>query len=220
MKKFIPVIIVIILSTAIVLAAGGGSGGKSTIKKQETIPIQPAPQEEPKCSHLNTMKDRILCRLEKIKEGKETEFDPEECRSMPESKKNACRRVYSAANSCWSLKSDKERATCLKQFLQIKSVKEEKEKCLKLKDKTECIEKLKESTFTLIKFKFYNLEEKAEYFLKEGAPLNTVGSFITSIEQKKQEFNQASAIDKKKQIINEVKSLWNEFINQIKDQVK
>ena len=214
MKKILIASLAMILAISLVLAAGGGSGGSSN-SDQDTQQTEPIDQDL--CSEKSTIKERVSCRLDRIKQGKSTEFDPEECRSVSQEKKASCLQTYQAANSCWSERTNQQRFNCIGSYLKMTSVKEEKQKCLQLEEmeKTQCIDKLKENAFTLIKFRFYNLENKAEYFLKEGASQETDIEFITSIETKKQEFNQAATIEGKKQIVQEVISLWKDFTDKI-----
>jgi hypothetical protein len=47
-----------------------------------------------------------------------------------------------------------------------------------------------------------------------------VVDFISSIETKKQEFNNASSIEEKKQIIKDVSNLWRQFIDQVKSEIR
>ena len=56
--------------------------------------------------------------------------------------------------------------------------------------------------------------------MKKGANTDTVSEFISQVELKKQEFNDSETIEEKKQIVEEVISLWDEFINEIKDEVE
>ena len=223
MKKIIVIFLVLILTTSIAAAAGGGSGGKSIIKRPQTAtpeveePIKP---KEIKCSELKLLNDRVSCRIDLVKKGKETEFDPEECRTA--NNKEKCRKDYVAANSCWSVKSDRDRSNCFRNHLKFQTIQLERRECLKLepRQKDECFQELHDKVFSLIKFRFYNLEQKAEYFMQEGADQNTVSEFVTNIERKKQEFNSAKTIQEKKEIIKQVKDLWNKFINEIKPQLK
>lgn len=75
--------------------------------------------------------------------------------------------------------------------------------------------------FTLIKFRFYNLEYKAQEIMeKYNISESLVVDFISSIETKKQEFNNASSIEEKKQIIKDVSNLWRQFIDQVKSEIR
>ena len=77
--------------------------------------------------------------------------------------------------------------------------------------KKQCFNSLKEKAYTIIKFRFYNLEERAEEYLEEGkVSEEDVVVFVDALEGKKVEFNDAS-LDRKKEIVLEVKTLWQDF---------
>jgi len=83
------------------------------------------------------------------------------------------------------------------------------------------LNELKEKVFTLIKFRFYNLEYKAQEIMKKyNISESIVVNFISSIENKKQEFNSADSIEEKKQIVRDVMNLWKQFIDQIKSEIR
>ena len=223
MKKLMFIFTSLIIISFIVFGAGGGSGGKSTpsTPKTETPQIQ-QPEQIIKCSELSSIQERVPCRIKKINQGEETEFNPEECRSFVGTKKDSCLQTYSAAQSCWSTDKNDERIGCIKKFLKISSINEEKDKCSKLEntEKTQCISSLKEKVFTIAKFRFYNLEERAEYFMREGADEKTVSDFIISMELKKHEFNNAISIEEKKNVVLETKDIWKNFIDEIRAQIQ
>jgi hypothetical protein len=72
----------------------------------------------------------------------------------------------------------------------------------------------------MIKFRFYDLEERAEKLAERGADLNAVADLETIIESKKQAFNSAKTKAERRQIILDVHQAWQEFVNKVKDQVK
>ena len=220
MKKLVFIFASLIVVSFIVSGAGGGSGGKST-PKAETPQVQ-QPEQIIKCSELSSLQERVPCRIKKINQGEETEFDPEECRSFVGTKRDSCLQTYSAAQSCWSTDNNDERIQCIKNFLKISSITEEKDKCSRLEntEKAQCIASLKERVFTMAKFRFYNLEERAEYFMREGANEKIVSDFIIAMELKKQEFNNADSIAEKKNTVLEAKEIWKEFIDNIRTQIQ
>ncbi len=194
--------------------------GKEQLKEkaQESIQNQ---EQQLLCGDKLTRRERVQCRLNLKKEEFEYEYSlrflPEECIPLAENKKQRCIQIYKDVQQCWEFKNDQARVSCVKTQLKFKGVSEEIRECTPLKEeeKRNCIESVKENVFTIIKFKMYNLEEKAEELLSEGkAQEDAVTSFIAEVEGKKIEFNQAQSIYGKRQIISAVNKLWKEFLNE------
>ncbi len=166
------------------------------------------------CADLLSMFDRVKCRLSLSPSERENELKvvylPEECRALQE-KRNKCIALYDSLQKCWKFDGEA-RINCVKNEIRSGDIKEEKNKC---KDDA-CLSTLKEKVYSLIKFRFYNLEEKAERMLEDGTDINIVSDFVTSIELKKQEFNSAKSFEERKKIILEVRDLWREFLDAVK----
>jgi|SRR3989344_498639 len=170
------------------------------------------------CGDRNTRQERIRCRLHLQKEALEEEYTlkylPEECKDLSDPNREECIQRYKGSQRCWGFKEDASRVNCVKNVLKFKGIIEEREICDSLKDseKRICIGTLKENVFSIIKFRFYNLEERAEDLMKEGkVSENDTVTFIAAVEGKKTEFNTAVPIEQKKEIVKEVETLWIAF---------
>ena len=174
------------------------------------------------CGDKPTRKERVECRLslseDELKYEYELRFLPEECIPLEGEQKASCIKIYKSVQSCWQFRNDQARVSCVKNQLNFKGVSEEIKACtsLKAEEKSNCIEAVKNNVFTITKFKMYNLEEKAEELMEEGKISSNEGiSFISEVEGKKIEFNNATTIAEKRQIIADVNKLWNEFLKKI-----
>ena len=174
-------------------------------------------EEDLLCGDKNTRRERVKCRLNLEKEELEDEYTlqflPEECKALEGEKRADCITTYKNVQPCWKFKEGSERVSCVKEKINFRGVSEERRICNELKDeaKRACVENFKENLFTVIKFRFYNLEERAEEYLEEGkVSEEDVVVFVDALEGKKVEFNDAS-LDRKKEIVLEVKTLWQDF---------
>jgi len=164
--------------------------------------------ESLKCGGLLEIKDRVRCRINLENEQEEYQnFFPEECRNHKDPDK--CLQIYRSVSECWDLITSKKRINCLKEKINLK----ENEICTSI----ECKKELNEKILTMIKLRFYNLEEQAE-ILEERGLLNKepIIDFVAEIEQKKLEFNDAKNKQEMKQIIQDVRILWKNLIKNIK----
>jgi len=173
------------------------------------------------CGEKNTRKERVRCRLNLEKDELEEEYQlrylPEECKALEGDRRVRCINIYKNAQSCWEFNRNAERVSCVQKQLNFSGISEERRKCNLLtgEEKRACVEDFKEKLFTIIKFRFYNLEERAEEFLEEEkASEEDVVNFIDAVEGKKAEFNEAS-LERKKAIVMEVKALWLDFKTKI-----
>jgi hypothetical protein len=188
--------------------------------QQTQQPTKPVTSEEDlKCSDLPTMRERIACRIKLTREN-ELNYLPEECRVLTGLERAKCINNYKNTIICFNKESDEERVNCARRAigLQIATIQQARSDC---KGNQTCLNELKEKVFTLIKFRFYNLEYKAQEIMKKyNISESIVVNFISSIENKKQEFNSADSIEEKKQIVRDVMNLWKQFIDQIKSEIK
>lgn len=87
-------------------------------------------------------------------------------------------------------------------------------------DRALCEQTSKEKVLYLIKFRFYDLEQRAEDLARRGADLGAVANLETTIETKKHDFDAAQTKDQRMHVIFDVRSAWQRFISQVKDEVK
>lgn len=177
-----------------------------------------------KCSNLATTKDRVKCRLalseNELDEELKISYLPEECRAMKnDADKENCVFLYGNVQKCWSYQGE-QRIGCVKGILNLKSAKDEVMACKQLNESGtgKCMQEAKAKVFNLVKFRLYELEERAEEYLEEGKiNQEEAAEFIAKVEEKKKEFNDESAIEGKKQIVLEVRELWKEFRKKVKE---
>ena len=191
----------------------------------ELVPEEPKKDEEiVKCGNLNTIKERVKCRLElkdyELSQEQGLNYLPEECRKLTFRKE--CISRYEQSQKCWKFPVGDERINCVKDNLNLGNIKNEIAICnIKTsKDKTECRELIEEKVYDLIKFRFYDLEERAEGLIDKGVNTELVADFVSEIELKKIEFNDAKTKEEKKEIILEVRKIWIDFIKKAKLQLK
>lgn len=237
MKKILLFIFImmIILSSYDIFAAGSGGGGR-VIKRSQTT--QETSQQETneiqqkivdlsqglKCGNLVSREERVRCRfnLENEEYARENELSylPEECRDLTGERKNNCISLYKKTQRCWKFSVGDARIKCVKENLGlVRSHREEKIECRKIdgEERGKCISNLREKAFDLVKFRFYDLEERAEKLKDKGvASEDDVVKLVAALEEKKIEFNNASTISEKKKIILDVRQIWKDFVLKIK----
>ena len=209
---------------------------KNTIlvaKESEIIEEKPVHEEEKddggglKCGNLATLKERVSCRIGLEEEGQEKELElyylPEECRALSGSEKGICIARYKSVQTCWKFPIGYERVSCVKRSMNLGTIQEEKETCNKLtgEEKSACVGEIKNKVYNLIKWHFYDLEERAEDFMARGlADKAVVVDFIEKTEKNKAKFNEAKTNGERKDIILAVKNDWKDFVNKVRENLR
>ena len=177
-----------------------------------------------KCGNLGTLKERISCRLGLEKDEQEKELElyylPEECRTLSGSARGICIARYKSVQTCWKFPIGDERVSCVKRAMKLGTIQEEKEACNKLtgEEKSTCVRELKNKVYDLIKWHFYDSEERAEDFMNRGlVDKETVTDYIEKTEQNKAKFNEAKTKEQRKDIILAVKKDWQEFAHIVRE---
>ncbi|MBI4993196.1 MAG: hypothetical protein HZC26_03630 [Candidatus Magasanikbacteria bacterium] len=183
--------------------------------------------QKTQCGNKSTLRDRISCRLNLAPAGAardlELQYLPEACRVKTGAEQKACIGRYKSFQPCWNAKEGDERFSCARSVLKIgPSVSDEVKTCQGKKgsEQVACKIAVKEKVLYMIAFRFYDLETRAEGLGNRGADLTAIADFETIIELKKQAFDKASTNAERRQIILDVRKAWQEFINNVKDQVK
>ena len=200
--------------------------------KEDVIEEKPAKKDkeavtedgELKCGNLSALKERVSCRLDLEKEEQEEELElyylPEECRSLSGSQRGLCIARYKSVQTCWKFPVGNERISCVKRAIKLENLQQQKEICnVKTgNEKTQCKKELKDKGYSLIKWHFYDLEERAEEFMVRGlVDKAVVADFIEKTEQNKAKFNEARTKEERKEVILSVKEDWKGFTNTIKE---
>lgn len=236
MKKILLFIFImmIILSSYDALAAGSGGGGR-VIKRAQTS--QETSQQETnevqqkvvdlsqglKCGNLASREERVRCRLnledEEYAKENELSYLPEECRDLAGERKNNCISLYKKTQRCWQFSVGESRLQCVRENLNLgRSLSAEIRNCdARGTERAKCISDVREKTFNLIKFRFYDLEERAEKLAEEGkVSSDDLVLLVTKLEEKKVEFNNAATIAQKRAIVLEVRQIWKEFVKKVR----
>ncbi|MEK6869548.1 MAG: hypothetical protein AABX74_04920 [Nanoarchaeota archaeon] len=202
-----------------------------SVEKEETIITDESKKEaketdeqigEIKCANLKTIKERVSCRLDLEKEEQEEELQlyylPEECAALSGASRGICIARYKSVQTCWKFPVGAERVSCAKRAIRLGTIQEEKEKCdaLKGENKSVCVREIKNKNYDLIKWHFYELEDRAEDFMMRGlADKESVVDFIVKTEENKVKFNEADSKEERKNIILDVRNNWKELVKKI-----
>ena len=208
-----------------------GMPGKSDVIGEEDIPEKTedakGQEESLKCGNLGSLRERVSCRLDSEEEDQEKELElyyfPEECRALSGSERGICIARYKSVQECWKFPIGDERVSCVKRSMKLGPIQEEKAACSNLpgEEKSACIMEIKNKSYNLIKWRFYDLEERAEEFMERGlADKESVILFIEKTEQNKAKFNEAKAKEERANTILAVRQDWKEFTDSIRDNLR
>lgn len=176
-----------------------------------------------RCGQLETLKERITCRLNLSNEELSQEFKilyfPEYCKvEETQEDKNKCIIFYQKIGPCWEISPGPLRTQCAWKVIGLTSLNQEKKRCLVQSGENRiiCTQKFKDKVEHLLLFHMYELNIQAEALLKRGdVDLEKVATFETFIETKKQELEKTKNIIEWKIIIQEVKEQWQKFIKKL-----
>ncbi len=230
-------IVILLLSSYEAFAAGSGGGGRvikraeTTQEKNEAINETQQVQQKVddlsqglKCGNLASREERVRCRLnledEEYARENELLYLPEECRGLSGDRRNRCINIYKKTQRCWQFPVGESRLQCVRENLNLgRSLSTEIKNCdSRGTERAQCISDTREKIFDLVKFRFYDLEERAEG-LKEKGLVNEddVVGLVAALEEKKVEFNNAATIKDKKRTVLEVRQIWKEFIKKVRE---
>lgn len=182
-----------------------------------TAPIKPAVLQ---CDQ-ETMKERIRCRLSLSEEDLEAElavqYLPEECRSLSSVARVSCIERYKALKPCWAKPIGLQRATCARQVLEIGSSANAALRACNLKrnreERANCLANAKDRIYALIKFRLYDLSERAEELLEKGTgTVDAVTDLVNAMESYKQEFNAAKTYGARRAALVKARNTWAKFV--------
>ena len=210
MKKIVVLIILIFLIAVIPihLAVSGGGGGSSAYTRTFN-------EEKLLCKQTN-VGELVRCRYDLEENYEQLNYLPAECSVLTQKNRDDCLDVYEAVQPCWKLEGDPKREACFKQKIGISSIRAEKELCEELV----CLYDLRNRTYSLVKIRMYNLEEKAEELEELGVDKELIIDVIVMLEESKIEFNQASNMDKRIIVVQSVNEKWEAFKEKVVEQLK
>ncbi len=175
--------------------------------------------KELKCGGYLGIEDRVTCRL-RLSEKERNEYQnfyPEEC--MVRKDKEKCLNVYEAVQPCWEKENGKERIDCVKNAVDVGNVTEGRAKCAGLKEemREECMVRLREKVYAVVKFRLYNLEEEAEELLDKGyLGFDDVRDFVVKMELKKSAFNMVQTKEQRIKVLLAAREDWKELAAKVK----
>lgn len=212
-------LILLALLSMLISAASGPSVTKTERKEERPSPKpgQVTAEEAAtfKCSAIDSMIERVKCRLQ-LPEENEYDYLPEECRLVVNESRGKCVSNYKKSQKCWASLKDSERFECArKAFGLAGTVTAQKSACDEMtgQNRSDCILQLTDKVDAVVKFRMYNLEEKAQRLMeKELVGIDTVTEFVAAIEQQKQNYNDAKTINEKKSVVAGVQKIWQNFI--------
>ena len=75
---------------------------------------------------------------------------------------------------------------------------------------------MRDKVYALIKFRFYDLSERAEEARDQGVALESTVALVSAREQTKQDFNRATTYAKRRALIGRARSDWQKFVKAAK----
>ena len=166
-------------------------------------------EKKEECGGFNSMRERITCRLQLPETSGPLPYTPEECRAEFGDEKQNCIKRYDLVQPCWDYNLDSERVGCARKLLNAENITGQLSFC----KTNDCRNYIAEKIFKIEKFKMYNLEEKAEYWL--GKNRSRIIDFNIFIESKKLDFNKAKNISEKKMMLREVQAEWQRLLKDL-----
>ena len=164
------------------------------------------------CENLASRRERVTCRVSS-KESDDAFYTPEECRKKEGESKERCLKAYADTKKCFEPEKDEERFACARKVLGVGEISAMKKTC---NGEKECLRKVKQNVFWMVKFRFYNLEEKAEELIGKGALASDVAVLADALEQLKEDFNNAKSVAEKKEIVKKARGEWQKFLQTVK----
>lgn len=188
-----------------------------------SIAIIPATTTKSILCEQSTLEERVSCRLD-LSEDQQREqlgiiYFPEECRVLATDKQVACVKRYRLVQPCWKKPVGPSRSACASKALGIKgSPTSEMKACLRKKSnqRTACQADIRDKVYALIKFRLYDLSERAENLLEKGTAKEKIVKFVTAMEQKKQAFNETNSYVTRRQILLDSQKTWRDFAIMVK----
>lgn len=172
------------------------------------------------CFELEDRKARIECRLGKTAAEVKTElaenFMPEECGAMNDDhKKELCTERYKSVQPCWAKAHGAKRIACVKKALEIDRIAAIDDYC-KGGEKA-CAKNYRWKVYNLITFRFYDAEERAEIWHREGhLSLDETVEFVDLIVDSKIKFYNGETMAEKTVAIEGVQKAWDELVEKVK----
>lgn len=175
-----------------------------------------------KCEHLDTIKERIECRLKlsdsEAKKEKKILYAPEYCRiEEGAQEKNICINLYWAFEKCWAMPAGNKRMECGMEESGYSEFEDLKASCSEKSgtSRQACESELKEAVEHWMLFSLYELEFLAESLMEnDRVNFDEVVNFDLYIEEQKAKIEESDKLTDWKKIVKDTKEAWEDFINQ------
>jgi hypothetical protein len=233
-RAFVALYLAVLSLPAAVLAQKSGGGGvvtevPTTTRSESADPSfferlfgnkpAPAPVKRASCGDKPTLKERVTCRLTTdeatLAYESATAYMPEECRALPAGAgKDACVNRYIAFQPCWKMPVGPERVACARKVIGLGSdLKALAKDCAArpVKERQACKTALRDKVFTLIKFRIYDLAERAEEYVGTEKFKAATILFVTNAELSKQTFNKAVNDTQRAKVIESMRLNWRAY---------
>lgn len=169
--------------------------------------------EELKCWELPSTLERVQCRLALVVDEPELYYVPEECRDLPDDKQQTCFKWYDEFQKCRPFPLGQSRDSCAKQKIGLGEVSVEKTACA---GNSTCLSELKRKVLLFAKFKLYDLQDKAERWLRNrNASYAEVVRFIALVDQRKLEYAAAASIPEKVEVLRASQRGYIDFVRRV-----
>jgi hypothetical protein len=190
-------------------------------EKESVRPPQEQVCEGLMCSHLESVEDRIRCRIglsdENMRKEQKILYSPEYCRvEEGEKEKAECINLYWAFEKCWVMPAGEKRQKCGLKESDMTNFAEEKEKCMEEEgdERIACGEELKEAVENYMLFEMYELEFLAESLMEAGrVDLEDVVALNVFVEEQKARIENDESVAAWKRILKDTKARWDLFVN-------
>jgi len=169
------------------------------------------------CYERATLRERVDCRLRLPAEDYNQEianyYLPEECRFFDagDIQRQQCIDQYKAYEPCWSEPVGDQRTGCAASVLALPA--DLTAARIACGTDVPCLTELRSKTYNLIKFRMYDLEERAETLIGNGATIESVTDLSVTIQEAKNTFNQATTTAARRQVILDVRAAWQAFLS-------
>ncbi|MDO8628403.1 MAG: hypothetical protein Q7R56_01455 [Nanoarchaeota archaeon] len=208
-----PFYFIIILSLLLIIAAYGPSKSAPETTNSKTSEQTNLPLTKD-CNDYETQRERIQCRIN-LPENKAFNYLPEECRGKKGIDGEQCVQTYKRLQKCFNNNNYAVQHACAKQELETTlPVQDALTACNKETNKKICQLQLAEKTYTLIKFRIYSYEYYIQELYQQQRISETLAiDSISKLETIKQQFNQATTITIKKQVLATLQPIIQEIRN-------
>lgn len=172
------------------------------------------------CSLLESLQERVACKVKTVSEGDTTHYATEECLKLKDDAEAYanCSGLHAAILGCSETypTGHPQRFSCVEEKLGLSDIQKQKEECEK---DEKCLSLLTRNVYTLIDAHIYDLEEKAYRFLKSGAGLEPTIKLIQNVEEARIELVEASSYIDRLHVLVNLRNNWKNYVEEVKNDI-